>query len=185
MRFSANGPFRSLLMLTVAFSLAPAMAAEPPPGAQLLQPFKQQLMAALQSGLAAGPEAAIEVCQVQAPAIAASLSVGGVQMGRASHRLRNPQNTVPDWAGELLAAYRSTPAPALPVTVSLEGNRRGYVEPIYTQAQCLVCHGTEVAPEIAQTIGERYPQDQATGFAEGELRGIFWVEYAAVDDPRP
>jgi hypothetical protein len=42
---------------------------------------------------------------------------------------------------------------------------------------CLVCHGETLAPEIAAQIAAQYPEDQATGFADGDLRGVFWVEF--------
>jgi hypothetical protein len=164
-------------VLAVTITAPPVLAGEVAPGEALLQPFKQQLMSALQSGLTAGPASAIEVCQLQAPAIASSLSTGGVAMGRSSHRLRNPDNVGPEWAMQVLEQYLATAAPAAPVTLPLAAGREGYVEPIYTQAICLTCHGQSLPPDLAQTLEQRYPQDQATGFSEGELRGIFWVEY--------
>jgi hypothetical protein len=46
---------------------------------------------------------------------------------------------------------------------------------IPTGAVCLACHGETIAPPIAAKINELYPQDQATGFREGDLRGAFVV----------
>ena len=66
-------------------------------GAELLGPFKSDLKQALSSGMQEGPAAAIEVCSELAPGIADSLSVGGVRMGRSSHKLRNPDNVAPGW----------------------------------------------------------------------------------------
>ena len=43
-------------------------------------------------------------------------------------------------------------------------------------------HYTELAvavDEIAERIRALYPEDQATGFREGDLRGVFWVSYPA------
>jgi hypothetical protein len=34
-----------------------------------------------------------------------------------------------------------------------------------------------VALDLAVLIKEEYPEDEATGFSEGDLRGVFWVEY--------
>jgi hypothetical protein len=41
-----------------------------------------------------------------------------------------------------------------------------------------MCHGPSesLAPDIKEKLATLYPQDQATGFSEGELRGWFWVE---------
>jgi hypothetical protein len=43
---------------------------------------------------------------------------------------------------------------------------------------CLICHGENLAPDIATRISEAYPSDKATGFSEGDVRGVFWVEFA-------
>jgi hypothetical protein len=44
---------------------------------------------------------------------------------------------------------------------------------IGTAEPCLACHGKQIEPALAQLIDVRYPQDQARGFAQGELRGAF------------
>jgi hypothetical protein len=54
------------------------------------------------------------------------------------------------------------------------------VEPIVVQPMCVTCHGADVAPDLRAKIEELYPDDQATGYAAGDLRGIFWAEL-----PRP
>jgi len=50
-----------------------------------------------------------------------------------------------------------------------------YMKAIPTGPQCVVCHGENVAPALAETIQRLYPDDQATGFAPGDLRGAFTV----------
>ena len=146
-------------------------------GAELLAPFKSDLKEALMAGMKEGPAAAIQVCSEQAPGIAASLSVDGVRMGRSSHKLRNPGNAPPDWLVPVLENYTSGAAALQPVTVDIAANRHAYVEPIITQLLCLTCHGSDIDADIAARIAEAYPQDQATGFAAGDLRGVFWVEF--------
>ncbi|MGI9341484.1 MAG: Tll0287-like domain-containing protein [Gammaproteobacteria bacterium] len=145
--------------------------------AQLLAGFKQQLQGALKAGLAEGPVAAIAACSIEAPKIAAAASRDGIRVGRASHRLRNPANTAPAWVAPILAAYVDNPTDLEPRTVELDAGRAGYVEPIVMQPVCSTCHGKSVGPEIAARIAELYPDDRATGFDVGELRGVFWVEY--------
>jgi hypothetical protein len=145
-------------------------------GAALLLPFKQQLKAALESGMAEGPAAAIGVCRDEAPAIAASLSTNGVTMGRTSHRLRNPENRPPAWAAPLLDRYAAGEASG-GATVALDGGLTGYVEPITVQPVCMACHGTTLAPGVAGALTRLYPDDAATGFAAGDFRGLFWVTY--------
>ena len=163
----------------LAASSVLAQDAELARGAELLTPFKKDLMQALKSGLAEGPAEAIQVCRVKAPGIADTLSVDGVRMGRSSHKLRNPDNTAPDWASPIMQAYLDDPASREPRAVKLADDRWGYVEPIMVQPLCLTCHGTELAADVAGQISELYPEDRATGFEAGDLRGVFWLEFPA------
>lgn len=146
-------------------------------GAELLLPFKQDMKAALVEGLAAGPAAAIDACRVEAPGIARKHSTDGVKIGRTSDRLRNPANAGPDWVTPTLERWLANPDGREPVVVELDGERVGYVEPIVTQPMCLACHGETLSPAVADTIERLYPEDRATGFAAGDLRGVFWVEF--------
>ena len=44
---------------------------------------------------------------------------------------------------------------------------------------CLQCHGSkgiDIAPETLKVIEEKYPNDQATGYTENQLRGIWVIE---------
>jgi len=146
-------------------------------GAELLMPFKMNLKGALVEGMSAGPVEAIDVCSVEAPTIAAALSVDGVVMGRSSHKLRNPENAPPSWLASYLGEFAEGGQQG-PLVLELDNGRYGYAEPIATQGMCLICHGEKLAPEIATRIGEAYPEDQAIGFREGDLRGVFWVEFS-------
>lgn len=169
----------TVLAISACESEAPADEAavdQTSKGAELLKPFKMELQHALKTGMSQGPEHAIEVCRVKAPEIAAALSQQGIRMGRASHKLRNPGNEGPEWVQPILADYLETEQWE-PVEVALENGYIGYAEPIGIQPLCLTCHGETVAPGIAATIAEAYPEDQATGFENGDLRGVFWVEF--------
>ena len=150
-----------------------------PKGAELLAPFKAKLKSALISGMAEGPANAIAVCKTEAPRIAGELSVGGVVMGRSSHKLRNHDNVAPAWASPVIESFAAGDATPIPTGVELGGGRYGYIEPIMTQPLCLSCHGSDLPPDIADKIGELYPNDEATGFSEGDFRGVFWVEFPA------
>jgi hypothetical protein len=150
-------------------------------GAELLAPLKKNLKLALMAGMQKGPLNAISVCKDQAPAIADSLSVDGIQIGRTSHRLRNPANSAPEWVGPVLRAYLEEESNRTSRVVSLPNNREGYVEPIMIKPLCLACHGETLAPDVAAQIETMYPEDEATGFKVDELRGVYWVEYSAAE----
>ena len=156
---------------------APTSSDAAAPGALLLQPFKVELQQALKAGLAEGPIAAIDACRIEAPKIAAEQSASGVRMGRSSHRLRNPANDPPAWVAPIMDDYRDDASGRSPVTVSLANGRKGYAEPILLQPMCTVCHGDSIDDALAGQILESYPDDRATGFSAGDLRGVFWVEY--------
>jgi hypothetical protein len=56
-----------------------------------------------------------------------------------------------------------------------------YLRPIRIQQQCLTCHGdpSGFPAEVRRTLAERYPNDRATGYAEGDFRGAISVRIAA------
>ncbi len=127
-----------------------------------------------------GPAAAISICGEQAPAIA--LEVGeelGLRIGRSGVRLRNPVNTGPEWAADGIAQSTKTKM----VWENRDGTL-GVLTPIQTASSCLICHGgpEDLGEGVAEALAEHYPEDAATGFAEGDLRGWFWVESPPVAD---
>ncbi len=40
---------------------------------------------------------------------------------------------------------------------------------------CMVCHGADIADELSAKLDELYPEDQAKGFREDDLRGAFTI----------
>jgi hypothetical protein len=146
-------------------------------GQSILAPFKKNLQAALMDGMGQGPEHAIQVCQLKAPAIASEISTDSFQVGRTSHRLRNLSNTPASWMQPLLDRAVASGTNAVPMAVSLPDGGAGYVEPIFIKPLCLGCHGSEVPESIVARLDELYPADNARGFSEGEFRGLFWVKF--------
>lgn len=145
-------------------------------GAAAVMPFKKSLKTALVAGLEQGPVNAISVCQLEAPKLADAASSGGVRVGRTSRKLRNPSNAPKPWMEPLLDRYESDPESREPAVVLIDDDTVGYVEPIFLQPLCVTCHGETLAPEVAAKIDELYPNDEARGYAAGDLRGVFWAE---------
>lgn len=139
------------------------------------------LMGALTDALrAGGPDAAIDVCSEQAPAIAERVGrEREVRIGRTSWKLRNPENGAPVWAQLPLDAR-----PASPVVLADRAGRLGVLTPIRVSGACLQCHGGpgDLAPGVPEMLARLYPHDEATGFADGDLRGWFWIEVPPTDD---
>lgn len=147
-------------------------------GAEAVLPFKKSLKAALVAGLEEGPVAAISACRVEAPKLAEQASIDGVKIGRASGKLRNPSNAAKPWMQATLEVYETDPERREPAVVAIDKNTIGYVEPIFIQPLCVTCHGAELAPDLQTKLDELYPTDQATGYAAGDFRGVFWAELA-------
>ena len=143
-----------------------------------------QLISALQDALSAeGPSGGVRVCNVEAPGIAERISGDRFDVARTALRVRNPANAPDDWEESVLqrfdARMKQGADPAGLDTWqidTIDGERVGrYMKAIPMGPQCVVCHGGSIAPELAETIARLYPQDQATGFSPGELRGAFTV----------
>ena len=137
----------------------------------LLGALKQRLTAAIADQ---GTVHAIDVCQSAAPEIAAEVAQAyTVQIGRTGPRLRNPANQPPEWAQQLVAEQQSEPWTG----TGPDGQRRG-LYPLNLQPLCLACHGPaeDLSPDLREALAQRYPEDEATGFQVGDLRGWVWVE---------
>lgn len=169
-------PYIVTALLLAAPVTAPAATPEATAAAQaqaVLRPFQKQLKASLEASLTKGAPEAVDACHEVAPALTLAAQSKDVALGRTSRKLRNPGNTPRAWAEVFLDKPL---APGKSQVVPLGGKRYGYVEPIYVQAQCLVCHGDKIAPEAQRAVDAKYPKDQATGYKEGDFRGLFWVE---------
>jgi len=176
-----------IALFVPACASIPEPAPEPPPedrteeARRIVDRFQADLLAALSAALAeGGPTAAVEVCAEIAPAIAAALSEeSGAVVRRTALRNRNP-HAVPNAAERRGMAAFASPLDA-------EGKPREwseatpasfrYMRAIPTKPMCTTCHGTSIAPDVAAAIRARYPNDAATGFAPGDLRGAFSVRW--------
>jgi hypothetical protein len=136
----------------------------------------KRLMTEMHAG---GPVKAIDVCREEAQAITRTVArEQGIAMGRTGERLRNSQNRAPGWAQDLVAASHGRSAKAVEPMLADLGDRVGVVRPIAVVGLCTRCHGdpASFSPELRAAISRAYPDDRATGFAEGDLRGFFWAE---------
>ena len=196
MRGRSRGPIRSLGACAVlAAVVACAPAPEPPTevaggpdlaalearGREVAGAFQTTLKGELMAALPDGAEHAIGVCAVRAPEVAAELSVDGVEIGRATHRARNPDNAASGWLEPVVAEYAAMDGAGEGRLVELPDDRYGWVEPLYVAPPCLTCHGTAVPAKLEAAIREIYPDDRATGFEAGEFRGVVWVTMPAGD----
>ncbi|WKW51759.1 Tll0287-like domain-containing protein [Rhodomicrobium lacus] len=141
--------------------------------------LKGELVGAMKAG---GPVAAIGVCNTAAPAIASEASADGWIVRRTSLKLRNPATAPDAWETETLARFEAAKAggadPAKLERAEIlesDGARRfRYMKAIPTAAEpCLACHGTNLAEPVKVKLAELYPDDKATGYSAGDIRGAF------------
>lgn len=129
--------------------------------------------------MAEGPVSAARFCADNAQAMTGGVAEDtGVRVGRSSSRLRNPANAGPQWVRAWLQAQEGRdPASIAPATAVEDGVAR-FVAPIRVAGPCLVCHGAPDSfdPALRSELAERYPDDRATGYALGDLRGALWAE---------
>ena len=131
--------------------------------------------------------AALRVCAAIAQNIARKHEGEGWRVRRVSEKVRNPADT-PDaderdvltfWARE--RADGRLKATDEHEELLTENGRRyfHYMRPILIAGPvCLQCHGepAKLAPGVADALKELYPNDQATGYSVGDLRGAISVK---------
>lgn len=149
--------------------------------------FQGRLQSELRQALkAGGPVSAVGVCAGAAPAIAADVSdQWGLDVRRISLRPRNPgAKTDPSLRARLQSlSERPLDSAGRPATVRwTEGKGASAthfaMRAVVMQEQpCSVCHGSNIAPAVSAAIAERYPDDRATGFRAGELRGAILTSW--------
>jgi len=187
--------FKAVITLTAGLGLAAgictnAMAEDAAPAdaltaqargivAKFADKLKGELMGAMKGD---GPVKAIEVCSVAAPAIAKEASADGWTVKRTALKLRNAKAAPDAWEKQTLETFEAEKAKGADVTkleraeiVDAGGVRTfRYMKAIPTAAEpCLACHGGSIAEPVKAKIAELYPQDQATGFKAGDIRGAF------------
>lgn len=158
-------------------SLFPAETAK---AEQAMNDLQQALLARLKTAMeTGGPAAAVEVCRTEARTIADAVAKKqGIELGRTSHRLRNAANAPRPWARSIVEGGSGVKAAAEAIRIVDLGDRVGVLRPIGTAEACTRCHGPaeEVRRNIGTALAASYPQDRATGFAPGDLRGWMWAE---------
>ena len=105
---------------------------------------------------------------------------------RVSLRYRNPKNIPDDYERQKLEEFdflnREKRLGNEYVEVVKEGDHEYLrcMRPLVAIPLCLVCHGPKenIPSEIKAILVEKYPDDQATGFLAGDVRGAISVKIA-------
>ncbi len=150
----------------------------------IVKAFATSLQGELQTAIKeGGPVNAVEVCHSRAPQIAAELGQQhGWAVGRTSLKRRSPSNDPDTWETQVMQDFEARKAAGedpskLEYAAVVERDGRSsfrYMKAIPTQPVCLACHGGgAVSAEVEAKLQQYYPDDQARGFSEGDLRGAF------------
>ena len=145
--------------------------------------LKSVLVKNMQEG---GAMKAINVCSDTAADMTQIYSEkNNVIVKRASNKNRNDNNKPDSFEEKALAHFSDLlNSGKLTNDISLienvEINKKDFVKfakPILVDAPCLNCHGTkeQISKEVAEVINTKYPNDKATGYKIGDLRGVISV----------
>ena len=150
---------------------------------QLMAQLKGRLLASLEEH---GPAGSIEVCSIAAPEIAASVQTGTMKVRRVSLKVRNPEDEPDAYERATLERLtelfahdpQSVPAEVAQV-VEMPDQRKvlRYMTPLSIAKPCLTCHGpaAELDEAVKARLDSLYPEDRATGYVDGDLRGAVSV----------
>ena len=151
-----------------------------------IQQLGSQLKDTLKTSLKSkGPVESISVCNIEAENIALNVSdKNDLIVGRTSLKVRSPSNVPDAWEQEKLLYLEQQKRSGVDIKtleVYETTNENGekwfrYMKAIPTSEVCLICHGESIAPAIKQKLQQLYPNDQASGYSAGDLRGAFTVK---------
>ena len=139
--------------------------------------LKARLLPTLQKD---GPLKALHICADEAQGMTAIVrGETGVAVGRLGTRTRNPANRAPAWAQQWLADAAAEGHSEWSASAAIrerDGRRLAtFAAPIVIAEPCLACHG-QPSEAVATALAQRYPNDEATGYGAGDLRGVLWAE---------
>jgi len=99
---------------------------------------------------------------------------------RTALKVRNEANKPDATDIEVMKAYEKAIADKTftPKDIKVVETKDAYrvYKPLITKAMCLKCHGDNLSEDIQAVIKKVYPNDKATGFKEGDLRGVIVAE---------
>jgi len=143
--------------------------------------LSENLMTQMKQG---GPKQAIPFCDLQAIPLTESIATKeNVQIKRVSKLFRNKANNpnteelgvINDYETALMNGEKLAP-----VLLSQFQGEPHFYAPIIINKKCLGCHGVvgkQVSKPTDSLIKTLYPNDLATGYKVGDLRGIWSIQF--------
>lgn len=141
--------------------------------------LRSALGAAMKDRGAAG---AVAFCNEKAYPITATYASQHITIRRVAEKFRNPGNALNNTDALQWNKFVSEKAGGKGIEPILIGENDliHYYKPILLQPTCTACHGDrekDILPAVLTTIDSLYPDDLATGFSPGDLRGMWKVSF--------
>lgn len=134
----------------------------------------QNVSKAMQAG---GPEYAVDFCHLEAMPLTDSISLKhGVSIRRLTDKNRNPENRIR--TDDDKEAWEYIKAEKNEFIRQDQDGSVSYYKPINIGMEtCLTCHGKpgKIPAETLEIIRQKYPEDLATGYEMGDLRGMWKI----------
>ncbi len=131
-----------------------------------------------------GAEYAVNFCSTEAMRLTDSVSNAlGLTIRRLAKKYRNPKNETLGLDSLIFKHYILRWLSRQHLKEIILPDNHGhpvYYNPIKVQHLCLTCHGEPgktMDANLAEKIKEQYPHDEATGFKEGQLRGMWSITF--------
>jgi len=143
--------------------------------------LKTELKAAMKAG---GPINALTVCNTKAMPITQEVAKKHkAQLSRVSLKNRNPENVPNFWQKAVLEDFDKRAAKgedivkmAYASVVDNNGKKQlRFMKAMPTGDVCLTCHGEKIDGKVKAKLKELYPNDKATGYKKGQVRGAIVV----------
>lgn len=133
----------------------------------------QNVAAAMQKG---GTDYAVEFCNLQAMPLTDSIANNlKASVQRLSDRNRNPDNALKTQADSL--AWEKIKSEKVSFIEQDKNGTVYYYKPIMAaMPTCIKCHGgKDISESTQEIIAQKYPNDKATDYSLGDLRGMWKI----------
>lgn len=150
--------------------------------------FMQELKGILVSQIREnGIVAAVSVCSDTAQQLTKKFGdEKEIYIKRVSLKFRNPNDKPDEYEKEVLNHMAELKNKGmldknfeyLAIETENDKNFIHYMKPIFIGGECLPCHGNkdQIPLEIKEILNEKYPNDKATGYNPGDLRGAVSIK---------
>ncbi len=150
-------------------------------GKATVKKLGSKLMEKMKAG---GPQQAIPFCNVKAMSLTEEMANKyHVSIKRTSHKIRNEKNKPTEVEKVIIEHYLTTISKGeklKPIVKKDVAGKVHFYAPIKLEGKCLACHGVvgeQVTSKTDSILKALYPNDKATGFKIGDLRGIVNITF--------